>query len=398
MRILLVHNYYGSSAPSGENQVFEIECALLRTYGHEVETFTRHSDEIRSQGRWGELKGALSTTWNPWTALEITQKIKSFVPEVVHVHNTFPMISPSIFDAIGKRAAKVLTLHNYRLFCPAAIPMRGGQVCTDCLDIHSAWPAVKFGCYRDSRVSTLPLAFSVGLHRTIGTWTKNVDAFIVLSEFQRKRMVDAGLPQSKVHVKPNFYGGIPQEAVWSDRGNYLVFSGRLTAEKGLISLLMAWAEWGADAPELRVVGDGPLRPKLEQLSKGLPVRFLGQLSLAEAQSQIARARLLVLPSECFEGFPMVIREAFAFGTPVAVSEIGPLPVIVKCGLSGIVFEPSNPKSLLQEVRQAWQKPGFLERLGQGARLEFETKYTEGVNYDTLMEIYESALVVSGRLD
>ena len=394
VRILLVHNFYGSTAPSGENQVFESEHVLLESRSHLVETFTRHSDEIRGAGAWGMVKGALATPWNPWMTAAIQRQVSHFQPDVVHVHNTFPLISPGIFHAIGPRAARVLTLHNYRLFCPAAIPMRGGRVCTDCLDKRSAWPALRHGCYRDSRVATLPLASSVAMHRALGTWTGQVDAFIALSEFQRQLMAQSGLPLAKVHVKPNFYPGLPPVMPWLERQPYVVFAGRLTAEKGVVSLLRAWQAWGDSAPELRLVGDGDLRPQLEKMAKGLPIRFLGQVSGAEAQAQIAGARLLVLPSECFETFGMVVIEAFAFGTPAAVSDIGPLPTIVQDGRSGIVFEPGNPESLMHEVRTLWESPGLLEKMSQGARREFEKKYTEDANYASLMDIYQHAISVS----
>ena len=394
MKVLLVHTFYGSSAPSGENHVFEAEKALLQGRGHDVEIFTRHSDEIRDLGAWGAVKGALATPWNPWMTHAVRQAVERFKPDVVHVHNTFPLISPAIFHTIGRRAARVLTLHNYRLFCPAAIPMRAGRVCTECLDTRSPWPALRHGCYRQSRLATLPLAFGVSLHRAMGTWTKQVDGFIVLSEFQRQRMAASGLPLAKVHVKPNFYPGVPSVRAWYARAPYVVFVGRLKAEKGVASLLRAWAAWGADAPELRVVGDGELRPELERIAEGLPVRFLGQVPPVEAHGQIAAARLLVLPSECFEGFPMVVGEAFAFGTPAAVSNLGPLPSIIRAGESGVVFEPASPKSLLGAVRTAWQTPGLLERLGRGARSEFEAKYTEDANCTMLMEIYRRAIEVS----
>ena len=244
MKVLLVHNFYGSTAPSGEGQVFNAEKALLLSRGHEVEEFTRHSDEIRAKGFSGTIQGALATPWNPWMARALQKKVESFRPDVVHVHNTFPLISPSIFHAIGHRAARVLTLHNYRLFCPAAIPMRQGRVCTDCLDSHSAWPALQHGCYRDSRLATLPLAVSVGLHRQLGTWKNQVDAFITLSDFQRKLMTESGLPAARVHVKPNFYPGLPPVISWHERAPYVVFAGRLGAEKGLVNLLRAWRAWG----------------------------------------------------------------------------------------------------------------------------------------------------------
>jgi glycosyltransferase involved in cell wall biosynthesis len=397
MRILLAHNFYGSSAPSGESHVYETERALLLSRGHEVAEFTRHSDEIRRQGGWGAIKGAAATPWNPWAARAIRDTVRHFRPDVVHVHNTFPLLSPAIFHALaGTGVARVLTMHNYRLFCPAAIPMRAGQVCTECLDSRSSWPALRHGCYRGSRLATLPLATSVSMHRRLGTWTKQVDAFIALSDFQRRLMTDSSLPLAKVHVKPNFYPGLPPVLPWQTRAPYVVFAGRLTSEKGVASLLRAWQAWGAAAPELRLVGDGELRPELERMAKGLPVRFIGQISSMEAQAQIAGARLLVLPSVCFEGFPMVVREAFAFGTPAAVSRIGPLPSIVQHGTSGVVFEPGDSDSLLRVVRAAWETPGLLERLGQGARAEFETKYTEDANYTTLMEIYQQAISVSCR--
>ncbi len=394
MRILLAHNFYGSSAPSGENQVFEAERVLLTARGHEVFEFTRHSDEIRAQGTYGSIKGALATPWNAWMTHAIEVEVKRLHPDVVHVHNTFPLLSPGIFHAIGGHAARVLTLHNYRLFCSAGIPMRDGKVCIDCLDDKSSLPALRHGCYRRSRIATAPLAFSVGLHRMLGTWQNQVDAYIALSDFQLQLMSRSGLPLSKVHVKPNFYPGMPPTVPWSCRGDYAIFVGRLTAEKGLTSLLKAWRQWGNQCPELRVVGDGELRSELESLASGLPVRFLGQVSSSEAQSQIAGAKLLVLPSECFEGFPMVVREAFAFGTPAAVSNLGPLPSIVQHGANGVIFEAANPNSLVYSVREAWNTKGLLEQLGQGARREFTDKYTEDANYEMLMNIYDHAIRVS----
>lgn len=396
MHILLTHNSYASTVPSGEDQVMNAERALLQARDHTVSGFTRHSDTIRARGAWGTVQGAFSTPWNPFAAKAMRRTLDVTRPDVVHVHNTFPLISPAIFHTIGLRAARVLTLHNYRLFCPAAIPMRAGKVCTDCLDRRNVLPAVKHGCYRGSHLATLPLAVNVALHRFLGTWTNQVDAFIALSEFQRERMVEAGLPASRVHVKPNFYPGCPRVVPWPERPDYVVFVGRLSEEKGVHTLLRAWKAWGAGAPELRIVGDGPLRGQLESLAEGLSVRFLGQVPFADAQAQIASARLLVLPSEWFEGFPMVVREAFAFGTPTAVSNLGPLPSIVKHGESGVVFGAASADSLLNAVRAVWRSPSALEQLGKGARLAFEEHYNEDSNYQTLMQIYEQAISENKR--
>lgn len=394
MRILLAHNYYGSAAPSGENMVFDIEGDLLRRRGHEVSEFTRHSDEIRCKGVLGLVQGALSTPWNPWAARAMRERVEQFRPDVVHAHNTFPLLSPSIFHAIGNRAVRVLTLHNHRLFCAAGVLGRTGRVCTECLDKQSILPSLKYGCYRDSRIATAPLAANIALHGMLGTWNHEVEAFIALTEFQKKLLVGAGLPEERVYVKPNFFVGSPQPIPWNARDEAVVFAGRLSTEKGVESLINAWLAWNENAPELQIIGDGPLGRKLADLVQtrgNTRIRFLGWLSESETQHHIARARLLVVPSVWFEGFPMVLREAFAFGTPVAVSDIGPLPSIVRDGISGLVFTAGNADSLLGAVRTSW-KSGNLEQLGRGARAEFEVKYNEEVNYKMLMDIYARAEV------
>ena len=394
VRILLVHNHYGSAAPSGENVVFGLERDLLERSGHVVQTFVRHSDELRGRGWMGLLEGAAATPWNPWTTAAIRRAVEAFRPDVVHAHNTFPLISPALFPAVGRRAARVLTLHNYRLFCPAALPVRGGRPCTECLDRRSVLPSLRHGCYRGSRAATAPLAAGVALARALGLWQRHVDAFIALTEFQRDLMVAAGLPAERVHVKPNFYPGRPELVPWGARRPCAVYVGRLSEEKGVRHLLEAWSAWGEGAPELRLVGDGPQRSALEAQARAAGLTgavFLGQLQPAQAEAEIARARLLMLPSVWFEGFPMVLREAFAFGTPVAVSELGPLPGLVEHGRAGLVFRAGDAASLLREVRAAWADPGGLEARGAAARRAFEARYAEPENGVALQEIYGRAI-------
>lgn len=394
MRVLLLHNYYGSSAPSGENQVFELERDLLTRSGHTVFSLTRNSDTIRNLGRVGSLLGAISTPWNPTSARAVRREVKTLRPDVVHAHNTFPLLSPSVFHAVGTRAARVLTLHNYRLFCPAAIPMRDGRPCTACIDSRSVLPSLWRGCYRGSRLATLPLAANVALCRLMGTWERQVDAFIALTEFQKELLVAAGLPAERVFVKPNFYPGNPVVRPWAERNDAVVFAGRIAEEKGVRVLVEAWTKWGPSAPLLRIIGDGPLRPALEALARNGPARkieFLGQKSPSEAAAEIGAARLLVVPSTWFEGFPLVLREAFAFGTPVAVSRVGSLPELVKDGAAGLVFEAGNAAALLEVVRAAWISPGQLPALSDAARARFEAHYSEGANLEALMRIYGAAV-------
>ena len=398
MKIVLAHNFYGSEAPSGENHVYLEESRLLREAGHHILEFTRNSDEIRAAGYWGMIRGGLSTPWNPFAAVKLRQLIKREQPDVLHVHNVFPLLSPAILHAAaGLPTAIVLTLHNYRLFCAAGIPMRDNQVCTRCLDEHSVLPALRYGCYRGSRTATVPLAAMISLHRRLGTWHRTVDAFIALTPFQRDTMVGAGLPKSLVKLKPHFYRNPPSPVMWSARDHQVVYVGRLGAEKGVEFLIRAWQLWGEGAPRLDLIGDGPERGALEEMvrasGQGRYVSFRGQLSFSETQRHISRARLLVIPSLSFEGFPMVIREAYALGVPVAGSRLGSIPGIVVDGKTGRLFRPGDALDLYRTLRELWDAPLLLEQMGKRARTEFEARYTAERNHATLMEIYQSALRV-----
>lgn len=390
LRILLIHNYYGSAAPSGENFVVEAERNLLQSRGHNVLLFSKHSDDLRNAGVVGLLKGAMSVAWSSGAGREVERTLAEFKPDLVHAHNTFPMISPSIFYKIKQVCPSVLTLHNYRLQCPAAIPLRDSRVCTECIDQRSTAPSLKYGCYRNSRIATLPVAASVSLHNRIGTWRQYVDSFIVLSEFQKRMMISGGLPSNKVYVKPNFYEGSPKVVSMAERGGYVLYAGRLSAEKGVQTLIEAWRNWGESAPELRIVGDGPLRESLASKAKNLNVKFMGQRTHKETQLHISKASMVVLPSEWFEGFPMIVREAFALGTPIAVSRIGPLPDIIKDGENGVVFEPANVASLLQVCRDTVGNRSLLGLLSRGGRRSFLKFYNEDANYKLLMEVYKGA--------
>lgn len=390
MRILLAHNFYGSGAPSGENRVFELELDLLRRNGHEVATLVRHSDEIRTTGWLGVAKGGIVTPWNPNSFRAMRKYVDSFKPDVIHVHNTFPLLSPAIFPA-ARGSARVLTLHNYRLLCAAGIPMRQGMPCTECITRRSVVPGLLHGCYRGSRVATLPLAASIALHRARGTWVNDVDSFIALSDFQRELMACGGLPIGRIEVKPNFYPGTPDRMPFESRPERVVFAGRIGAEKGVEDLVEAWLAWGNASPELRIVGDGPMLADLREKASQHPnIRFLGALNPLQAQEEISKARLLLLPSHCFETFGMVLVEAFAYGVPVGVSDIGPLPSIVKPA-DGVIFPSRDPKGLLLAIQNVWDDPQRLREMARKSIACFEGHYTEQINYRQLMEIYTRAI-------
>ncbi len=396
MKILLVHNFYGSSAPSGENTVYIVERDLLQNRGHQVIEFTRHSDEIRNRGFAGSVKGALATPWNPFAFKKLVDLLNVEQPDVMHTHNTFPLLSPAVLRAArGMKTATVLTLHNYRIFCAAGIPMRNITPCTECLDKQSVIPSLSYGCYRNSRMATLPLSLMIAFHNKVDTWHKDVDAFIPLTDFQRSKMADAGLPKERMHNKPHFYPDPPEPLPWEKHTSTVVFVGRLGPEKGVNLLIDAWKLWGDTAPLLELIGDGPERMKLEASARqpGLSqkLRFHGYLSFEKTQEKMARASLLVLPSLCYEGFPMVIREAFALGVPVVASRLGSLPYLVEDGQNGVLFEPGNTKDLLGVLQKLWRQPEKLSAMGRKARADFEEKYTAAVNYEILMKIYQAAI-------
>ena len=396
MRICLAHNEYGTSAPSGENAVFEAEKKLLQEYEHEVSISIRHSDDIRSQGFRGTIKGGLSTPWNIFSYYKVKKLINTEKPDILHVHNFFPLFSPSIFHAAkGQQTATVLTLHNYRLFCAAGIPMRDGKTCTDCLDQHSTFPGLQHGCYRNSNLATLPMAAMISLHRLLGTWQKHVDAFIALTTFQKNLMIAAGLPEDRVYIKPHFYANPPSPVPWDNRPARVVYMGRLSEEKGVKNILEAWQKWGEKCPQLDIIGDGPLRSKLQTFTEktGLSgkITYWGQLPFATAQEKLGQARLLLLPSLCFEGFPMVIREAFALGVPVAASDLGAMPCIINNGKEGTLFRSGDAVDIYNTVRESWEDQEKLVSMGQNARSLFEEKYMAASNHSTLLGIYNNAI-------
>jgi glycosyltransferase involved in cell wall biosynthesis len=289
----------------------------------------------------------------------------------------------------------VLTLHNYRIFCAAGVPLRDGHPCVECLEKHSSLPALRYGCYRSSRVATLPLSLSVTLHRTMGTWERQVDAFVCLSDFQRELMAKAGLPEETLSVKPHCYLDPPSPFPWAEREDKVVFVGRLGPEKGVSFLLEAWRKWGDSAPLLEVIGEGPeefhLRGLVQEFGIAGRVEFRGRLPFNEGQRLLGRAKAAAVPSISYEGFPLVIREAFALGVPVVGSRIGSIQTLVSEGVNGAFFEPGDASDLLAVMKQLWSDDGHMRALGIRARATFEAKYTADLNHETLMRIYDGAV-------
>lgn len=384
-RVLLVHNYY--QQPGGEDEVFVGEGRLLEERGHAVARYAVHNDAVRGVGRARLAAGAV---WSRASYRALRALIRAERPDVVHVHNTMPLISPSAyFGAAAEGVPVVQTVHNYRHLCANGLLLRDGAPCHACVGRRVGLPGVVHACYRGSRAATATVVATNALHRAAGTWSRRVGVYVALTEFARRRLLEGGLPAERLVVKPNFVD--PDPGAGRGAGGYAVFVGRLAPEKGVRTLLAAWRALGAALP-LRIVGDGPLAPEVARAAAEIPgVTWLGRRTPAEVLALVGDAACLVCPSEWYETFGRVIAEAFAAGTPVVASEIGALAELVRVGETGLLFPPGDPAALAAAVRRLLGDPPRLARMRVAARHEFEQRFTADRNYDALVRIYDLAI-------
>ena len=382
MRILSVHNRYNLAG--GEDTVFAAESELLRNGGHDVETFEVSNDAIIGVG--GAAKAALLTAYNGNSKRAVGAAIDNFRPDVVHVHNFFPLLSPSVFDACGSRGvASVWTLHNFRMTCANGLLFRNGAPCMDCVG-NAPLPAIMHACYRNSRPASAVVAGMIATHRALGTWRKKVDRFIALTEFAKRIFIEAGIPGDKIAIKANFISDpglsdpdVPREGA--------IYVGRLSPEKGVATLVDAWHS--VDYP-LTIVGDGPERGVLEARAPD-NVTFAGWQAPGEVAAAVARAQVQIIPSLWYENFPMTLVEANAAGTPVVASRHGALESIVEDGQNGALFEPGDPNDLANTVRRLFEQPEALNRMRLAARNTYKSRSAPDVNLSKLMDIYTQAI-------
>ncbi len=382
MRILIVHNRYQHAG--GEDAVEQAEGALLESNGHRVVRFEVTNDNIKGLGK--RVSAALNVVYSKASLELVSAKIAQFRPDIVHVHNFFPLLTPSVYDACGKAGLPVVqTLHNYRTICPGALLMRNGEICEKCIK-GSPYCSIIHSCYRGSRFGTFAVVRMVAAHRKRGTWRTKVDRFIALTNFSKSKFVEAGFPREKIAVKPNFFNG--KALAPSDNGRAgALFVGRLSLEKGVNTLMKAWE--GLDIP-LRVAGDGPLLETLRR--SGLrDVTPLGAKPGPEVMGEMHRAAFLVMPSECYEGFPIVIAESLAQGLPVIASRLGSMAELIDDGVTGLHFTAGDPSDLAAKVKWASEHPDEMKVMGQNARDVYEKRYTPETNYKQLMEIYQDAI-------
>jgi glycosyltransferase involved in cell wall biosynthesis len=391
LKIITVHNRYVQ--PGGEDQVFESEARLLKESGHQVTQVQEQT--TYPDGVVKKLGVAVDCIWSRKWHREFRQMLQTLRPDVVHIHNFFPLISPSVYYACRREGVPVVqTLHNYRLLCSSAEFYRDGKVCEECLH-HGLLRGVRYGCYQGSKLGTAALALMLGVHRRLRTWNNMVDCYVALTEFARRKMIEGGLPADRIRVKPNFVLPDPGSKIADSRDNrsgYALFVGRLVQAKGVISMLNAWGQ--IPSIPLMIAGDGPCREQIEselQTGKLPSVKYLGRLSRPDTLATMKQARFLIFPSEWYEGFPVTIAESFACGTPVICSRLGSMQEIVTDGLTGLHFQAGDVEDLAKKVQWAWDNPAEMDAMGRLARREFETKYTAARNMEMLEEIYKFAM-------
>lgn len=390
MRILIAHSRYRSTEPSGENLVADQERALLAGAGHQVELYQRSSDDVAGWSVGRQARLGLTSIRNPAVHRELRRVLDRFRPDVVHVHNTFPMLSPSVLHACAAGGVPVVaTIHNYNLLCPSAF-FRDGRVCHDCIG-GTVVPALAHGCYRDSRLATLPVAVGTLVNRP--SWRELVSAYVFISAAQRDLMGSLGLPADRTFVKHNFVTPAGPAPDGPRRG--VVFSGRLVAAKGAELLMQAWdllLARGVPDPRLLVVGSGPLEGRVRAWAATRPsVVLTGQMTPGAARAALVPAVAVVVPSQWEEAFGLVAVEAMAAGIPPIAPAHGSFTELITDGVDGVLFDPARADRLADVLTEVHESPDRFLSLGKAALSTYEDRFTPDRNLERLEEIYRYAI-------
>lgn len=390
VRILQVHNEYFSGR-GGEDTVVDLEADLLRRHGHQVDRLTVSTAQLKDAGFLRLAAAAGGTVWSFSGYHAMKQAIARFAPDVIHAHNTFPLLSPSIFWAAKARTTPVvLTLHNFRLTCANASLFRDGRPCEQCVG-HVPVPALRHRCYKRSLAGTAAVVCMNSLHRRLGTYRKKVDAYIALSEFSKAILVRSGLPPEKIFVKSNFTFDPSQAAV--SRSPQMVFAGRVSSEKGPQLLLQAWNSIKPSGHKLLMFGDGPDREDLQGRYTGDgAVVWLGAQPRERVIAALASSRFLVVPSLLYENMPMVVLEALSVGTPVIAPNSGPFPELITHQKEGLLFTRGDADALAQALREGLKRSTEVwAEWSKNAREKYLSRFSDEYNYRQLIAIYERVL-------
>lgn len=379
--ILIVHNYY--QIPGGEDTVVANEKKMLEDNGHKVVLYTRNNNEIKTMNVFQKILLPFTSIYSYKTAREIKRIIKEENIDIVHVHNTLSLISPSVYYAAVKMNKPVVqTIHNFRMLCPGATFYRDGHICEDCVS-KGLRCSIKYKCYRNSFIQTLVCVISTKIHRTTGIYSKI--NYICLTEFNKNKLLQLKqIKPERVFVKPNFTKnneGISINTQNKQRKNQFIFIGRLEQIKGIDFLLNVWKELGGTAPKLIVCGIGSLENYCKEcISKyNLNIEMKGLVSNEEVKELVSESLALIMPTVWYEGFPMTIVEAFSVGTPVICPNMGNVGNLVEDGITGYKYDDKNGLEQIIENKNM--------NLTQSVQEIYNNRYTEAMNYNKLSEIY-----------
>jgi len=391
MKILAIHNDYQING--GETAVFLAEIQLLKNAGHTVIPYVRNNDEIQKYDFFKKLAFFPNAIFSLKSYFELRRLVKNERPDIAHVHNVFPLISPSVYTALHHENVPIVqTVHNFRFLCPNGLFLTHGHLCERCKfgnTLHAAY----LKCYRNSILLSLLYAVSIGLHRKLGTFNLT-DRFIVLTEFTRNKFAEARFtPTEKISVLGNYLQlPLPEPLFTKPADGYIAYLGRLSEEKGISTLIEAVA--GIEGLTLKIAGDGPQRNALQEMVKELRlerVEFVGQISGEDKWNFLRNAVGTIIPSKCHENFGLSILESMAVGTPVIGSNLGGIPHIIKDRQNGLIFDHSKPEDLKQKILWLLDSPDEAMMLAQRGRETIEKDYTSPGHYQQLIRIYETLI-------
>jgi glycosyltransferase involved in cell wall biosynthesis len=399
LHIVMFHNRYQYAG--GEDAATKADAELLREYGHEVTLIEVHNDIIKTYSRFDKLKLFVETAWNFKVYREMRSQFQKLKPDLVHVQNFFPLFSPSIHAAA--RSLKIPTvqhLHNFRLGCLNGYLFREGKICEACVG-RNPWRGVGYGCYRDSHIASLAVWAMVTFNRWRHTWEQDVDVFITPSHFASQKLKEMGIPRARLYVNPNVINPKNVEClplVQPEIPNFL-FVGRLSSEKGIVTLLQAWAELNMLDWQLKIIGDGSEQSNLQRFVDEMKlknVQFLGYLTPLQVTIAMQSCTAIVVPSQCYETFGRVVVEAFACGKPVLASDLGALSELITSEHNGFLISGYHINEWTEKLYWCGTNPEAMQIMGNKAYKTYQESYTRSTNYHQLMKIYDSVLSITPK--
>lgn len=386
MKVAQIHNRYRSYG--GEDAAVENSTKLLNDHGVQTVSLIRESNDI-SEGIAAKVMLGIRSSYSRSAYADMVQFLEHEKPDIAHVHNLYPLLTPSILRACREASVPVvMTVHNYRLVCPIGVHFTAGSICERCVGGRE-YSCILKNC-RDNLPESTIYAVRTALARKYGLFANNVNRFISPSAFLKRRLVEAGYDERKFVVLPNFVAD-PVSLAIPAAGSYCGFVGRFSAEKG-VETLAAAAALLPDIP-FQLAGSSTEMPAVSRIISR-NTRLVGPLSRVETGYFYRGARFIVIPSVSFEVCPLVALEAMSYGLPVVASRIGGLPEIIDDGVTGLLFQPGNETELSEKIDYMWQHPDICQKMGEAARDRFLQHYSDTAHFKRLVELYNDELNVN----